>query len=155
MAKQLAPFAAKHNVWVAFHNHTGNYPAMDKTDPLLELSPSIGFNLHIGHHVAGNKGLSPIPVLEKFHDRIVSFHLKDRTADSGDVPWGQGQRPIKEVLHTNRPKHSEFNDRLHRYEPDRRQQSRGADGFIGYSSVKSVVNTPVSKVRLSGAFGIS
>ena len=41
--------------------------------------------------------------------------------------------------HTNSPQHSDFNHRLHRYEPDRRQQSRGAGGFIGYSSVKSVV----------------
>jgi sugar phosphate isomerase/epimerase len=98
MAKKLAPFADKHKVWVAFHNHTGNYPAMDKMDPILELSPYIGFNLDIGHYVAGSKGLSPIPVLEKYHDRIVSLHLKDRTADGGNVAWGQGQTPIKEVL---------------------------------------------------------
>ena len=98
MAKKLAPFADKHKIWVGFHNHTGNYPAMDKTDPILELSPYIGFNLDIGHYVAGSKGLSPIPVLEKYHDRIVSLHLKDRTADGGNVVWGQGQTPIKDVL---------------------------------------------------------
>lgn len=57
--------------------------------------------------------------------------------------------------HTDRPKQSDVNLRLHRYEPDRRQQSRGASGFIGYSSVKSVVNTPVPKVRLSRAVGIN
>ena len=55
---------------------------------------------------------------------------------------------------TNSPKHSDFNHRLHRYEPDRRQQSRGAGGFIGYSSVKSVVKTSVPKVRVSRAVGI-
>lgn len=98
MAKKLAPFATKHKVWVAFHNHTGNYPAMNETDPILELSPYIGFNLDIGHYVAGSKGLSPIPVLEKYHDRIISLHLKDRTADGGNVVWGQGTTPIKEVL---------------------------------------------------------
>ena len=32
MAKKLAPFADKHKIWVAFHNHTNNYPAMDKAD---------------------------------------------------------------------------------------------------------------------------
>jgi sugar phosphate isomerase/epimerase len=37
-------------------------------------------------------------VLEKYRDRIVSLHLKDRTVDGGNVPWGQGQIPIKEVL---------------------------------------------------------
>ncbi len=47
---------------------------------------------------AGAKGKSPIPVLEKYHARITNLHLKDRTADGGNVPWGQGQTPIKEVL---------------------------------------------------------
>ena len=65
---------------------------------ILDLGQYIGFNLDIGHYVAGSRGKSPIPVLEKYHDRIVSLHLKDRTADGGNVPWGQGQTPIKEVL---------------------------------------------------------
>ena len=37
-------------------------------------------------------------MIEKYHDRIVSLHLKDRTADGANLPWGQGQTPIKEVL---------------------------------------------------------
>ena len=98
MAKRLAPFAEKHKVWVAFHNHTNNYPVMDKTDPILEFGPYIGFNVDIGHYFAGSKGQSPLPVLEKYHDRILSLHLKDRTADGGNLPWGQGQTPIKEAL---------------------------------------------------------
>jgi sugar phosphate isomerase/epimerase len=98
LARRVAPFAEKHQIWVGFHNHTNNFPAIDKPDPILEVGKYIGFNLDIGHYVAGTKGLSPIPVLEKYHDRIVSLHLKDRTADGGNVPWGQGQTPIKEVL---------------------------------------------------------
>jgi sugar phosphate isomerase/epimerase len=98
MAKKLAPFADKHKIWVAFHNHTNNYPSLDKDDPILEYSPYIGFNLDVGHYVAGSKGLSPIPVLEKYHRRILSLHLKDRTADNGNVVWGKGQTPIKEIL---------------------------------------------------------
>lgn len=98
LAKRVAPFADKHQIWVGFHNHTTNYPVIDKPDPILDLGKYIGFNLDIGHYVAGSKGLSPIPVIEKYHDRIVSLHLKDRTADGGNVPWGQGQTPIKEVL---------------------------------------------------------
>ncbi|WZP00233.1 sugar phosphate isomerase/epimerase [Isosphaeraceae bacterium EP7] len=98
MARRLAPFADKHKVWVAFHNHTDNFPAMDKADPILKFSPYIGFNLDIGHYYAGTKGKSPLTVLEKYHDRIVSLHLKDRTADGGNVPWGTGGTPISEVL---------------------------------------------------------
>lgn len=98
LAKRLAPFADKHKIWVAFHNHTNNYPVMDKPDPILAYGQYIGFNFDIGHYFAGSKGLSPIPVIEKYHDRMVSLHLKDRTAEGGNLPWGQGKTPIKEVL---------------------------------------------------------
>jgi len=71
---------------------------MDKTDPILSYGQYIGFNLDVGHYFAGTKGLSPLPVLEKFHDRIRSLHMKDRTTDGGNLPWGQGQTPLKDIL---------------------------------------------------------
>lgn len=98
LAARVAPFADKHKIWVGFHNHTNNLPEMDKFDSILELGQYIGLNVDIGHYVAGTKGKSPIPVLEKYHDRITNLHLKDRTAEGGNVPWGTGQTPIKEVL---------------------------------------------------------
>lgn len=98
MAKRLATFADKHKIWVAFHNHTSNYPLMDKVDPILSHGKYIGFNFDVGHYFAGTKGLSPIPVIEKYHDRIVSLHLKDRTAEGGNLPWGKGKTPLKEIL---------------------------------------------------------
>ena len=98
MAKRLAPFADKHKIWVAFHNHTGNVPVMDKRDPILEHGEYIGYNFDVGHYVAGTKGKSPIPVIERYHDRMVSLHLKDRTAKGGNLPWGQGETPLKEIL---------------------------------------------------------
>jgi len=97
-AKKLAPFADKHKIWIGFHNHTNNLPAIDKADPILELGQYIGLNVDVGHYVAGSKGQSPIPVLEKYYKRIVSLHLKDRNADGGNVPWSQGQTPIREIL---------------------------------------------------------
>jgi len=96
--KRLAPFAEKHKIWVAFHNHTTNFPTIDTVDPLLDAGPYVAFNFDIGHYVAGTKGKSPIPVIEKYHDRIISLHLKDRTADGGNLPWGQGTTPIREAL---------------------------------------------------------
>jgi sugar phosphate isomerase/epimerase len=98
LPKKLAPFAAKHKIWVAFHNHTNNYPAIEDMDPLMNVGDYIGFNFDIGHYVAGTKGKSPIPVIEKYHEKIISLHLKDRTADGGNLQWGKGQTPIKEVL---------------------------------------------------------
>jgi sugar phosphate isomerase/epimerase len=97
-AKRLAPFAEKHKIWVAFHNHTRNTPRMENIDSLTNIGEYSGFNLDIGHYVAGTKGKSPIPVIEKYHDKIISLHLKDRTADGGNLPWGNGQTPIRDVL---------------------------------------------------------
>jgi sugar phosphate isomerase/epimerase len=98
LARKLAPIAEKHKIFVAFHNHTNNVPVTDNIDPILALGQYIGFNLDIGHYFAGTKGKSPIPVIEKYHDRIISLHLKDRTADGGNLVWGQGKTPIKEAL---------------------------------------------------------
>lgn len=98
LAKRLAPFAAKHKIWVAFHNHTNNIPTIESLDPLLQIGDYIGFNFDIGHYVAGTNGKSPIPVLEKYHDKIISLHLKDRNAAGANLPWGQEETPIKDVL---------------------------------------------------------
>jgi sugar phosphate isomerase/epimerase len=98
LAVRLAPFAARHKIWVAFHNHTNNVPTIDGMDPLMQIGDYIGFNFDIGHYVAGTKGKSPLAVIEKYHQKIISLHLKDRDASGANLPWGQGQTPIKEVL---------------------------------------------------------
>ena len=59
-------------------------------------------NVDFGHYVAaGNVGGTPMQFLEKYHDRIASFHLKDRTTPEHcalNLPWGTGETPIKEIL---------------------------------------------------------
>ena len=59
-------------------------------------------NVDFGHYVAGgNKGGTALQFFEKFHDRIASFHLKDRTTpEHGEqnLPWGTGETPLKEIL---------------------------------------------------------
>ena len=81
---------------------------------------------YIGHYVAGSKGKSPTPVLEKYHDRIVSLHLKDRTADGSNVPWGQGQTPIKEMLQLMRQEKWTFPAEPERSEDSQPQAARRA-----------------------------
>ena len=56
---KLAPFADTHKIWVGFHNHTNNFPVMDKPDPILDYGSYIGFNLDVGHYFAGTKGSLP------------------------------------------------------------------------------------------------
>ena len=44
LPKRLAPFAEKHKIWVAFHNHTNNIPTIESIDPLMQIGDYIGFN---------------------------------------------------------------------------------------------------------------
>jgi sugar phosphate isomerase/epimerase len=96
IAKRLGPFADKHKIWIGFHNHTQLKPST-YDEGILSYGKYIGINFDAGHYLAGT-GLSPIPFMEKYHERIVSLHLKDRTKAGGNVAWGQGETPLKEIL---------------------------------------------------------
>lgn len=96
IAKRLGPFADKHKIWIGFHNHMQLKPTTYDGD-VLSYGKYLGINFDAGHYLAGT-GESPIPFIEKYHERIVSLHLKDRTKAQGNLPWGQGETPIKEML---------------------------------------------------------
>ena len=99
-ARRMGPFAAKHELYNGMHNHTQVGDPDWSFDRLLAPSPYNALNLDIGHYVAGT-GESPIPVIQKYHDRITHLHLKDRRtpANGGDnVAWGDGDTPIGDVL---------------------------------------------------------
>ena len=96
--KRIGAFAEKHKVYAAYHTHLqGSMTAFDQAFAASKANMS---NVDLGHYVAGT-GQSPIPFLRKFHDRIASVHLKDRTTPAhgqGNVPWGTGDTPLKEIL---------------------------------------------------------
>ena len=75
---------------------------MTAFDQAFALSRGNMANVDFGHYVAaGNIGGSPMQFLQKYHDRIASFHLKDRTTAEHcalNLPWGTGETPIKEIL---------------------------------------------------------
>lgn len=97
VAKRLGPIADKHKIMIAFHNHTQITPTT-YDHGMLSYGKYLGINLDIGHYVAGTNE-SPIPLIEKYHDRILSLHLKDRKKNEGpNMPWGEGDTPIAEVL---------------------------------------------------------
>ncbi|MDP7640279.1 MAG: TIM barrel protein [Candidatus Hydrogenedentes bacterium] len=96
-ARRLGPLADKHEIVIAFHNHTQITLATYDGD-LLSYGKHLGINLDIGHFVAGTSE-SPIPLIDKHHERILSLHLKDRKKNDGpNLPWGEGDTPISEVL---------------------------------------------------------
>lgn len=96
LTKRIGAFAAKHKLMVGYHAHTQATPEL--WDVAMSQSKYNGINLDIGHYVAGTNQ-SPIPLIQKHHDRITSIHLKDRKKNNGpNMPWGEGDTPIKEVL---------------------------------------------------------
>ena len=96
-AKRLGPIADKHEMMIGFHNHS-KMKADAYDGGILSSSKYLGIQLDIGHFVAGT-GQSPIPLIEKFPDRILTLHLKDRKKDLGpNMPWGQGDTDIAGVL---------------------------------------------------------
>ena len=95
--KRLGEFAAKHKIFVGYHGHTQQ--RFDMWDEALQQSKYNAINLDIGHYVAA--GFDPIPLIKAKHDRIVSIHVKDRknkANDGANMPWGEGDTPIREVL---------------------------------------------------------
>lgn len=109
LLQRVAAFAAKRKLRIAFHTHgQGGESGFEK---VLNASRYTALNLDVGHFFAVT-GQSPVPVMEKYHDRIASIHLKDRKGPGSaspekkgpgggggpNMPWGQGETPLKEVL---------------------------------------------------------
>jgi sugar phosphate isomerase/epimerase len=96
-AERLGPMADAHKIWIGFHNHTQLTPTTYDGD-ILSYGDYLGINLDIGHYVAGTNH-SPIPLIEKHKDRIISLHLKDRKVNNGaNMPFGQGDTPLALTL---------------------------------------------------------
>ncbi len=103
MAQKLAPFAEKHDMYVVCHQHMQFADPDFDYDKILAVSPRIMMNFDSGHFF-GSTGRNPIEIIEKYHDRIFSIHIKDKTGpNTQPTPntnqvWGQGEMPLEEVL---------------------------------------------------------
>ena len=94
--RRLARFAEKYDIPIAFHNHL-QVKANTYDGPILDWSPKFMINFDIGHYVAATKD-DPLSFVKKYHDRIFSIHLKDRTQNGHgrkNLPFGQGETPLK------------------------------------------------------------
>ena len=94
--KRLGQFADRHQLMVGYHGHatTGE----KEFETAFSSAKHNGANLDIGHFVAG-QNTSPVPFITRHHDRITHIHVKDRKRNNGpNVPFGEGDTPIKEVL---------------------------------------------------------
>jgi len=101
--KRLGSFGEKHKMMIGYHGHTDvtspeAFGRPESWETAMSYSKYNGINLDIGHFIAGNSA-SPIPFLQKYHDRVTHIHLKDRKMHNGpNTPWGEGETPIKETL---------------------------------------------------------
>ena len=100
--KKLGPIAAKHGMYAVFHNHMQFATEGFSYDPFLAVSPAVMMNFDCGHFF-GSTGIHPNTMIEKYHDRIFSIHIKDKTGPKTDPAnmnqvWGQGEVPIADVL---------------------------------------------------------
>ena len=98
--KRLGDTALKHQMFVAYHTHQQG--SMTAFDEAFAISKGNMANVDLGHFVAAtNPQGTPLDFLNKFHSRISSFHLKDRTTVAHcaqNLAWGTGETPIKEIL---------------------------------------------------------
>jgi sugar phosphate isomerase/epimerase len=93
--RRLAAFAEKWGVNIAFHNHL-QINATTYDGPLLGYSKRFMINYDIGHFTATND-TDPLDIVRKYHDRIASIHIKDRTSKAHGqkhVPFGKGDTPL-------------------------------------------------------------
>ena len=102
VARRVAPFAEKHKMAVAMHNHSNTKDPNEFATPesfaaAMALSKYFKVNLDIGHFTAAN--YDPVAYMRDHHASITNLHLKDRRKDQGDnTPWGTGDTRIREVL---------------------------------------------------------
>jgi sugar phosphate isomerase/epimerase len=95
--KRIGDFAEKKKIYAAYHTHLQG--SMTAFDQAFAASKGNMANVDLGHFVAA--GGDPVAFLSKFHDRVASFHLKDRTTPEHgqkNLPWGAGDTPLKTLL---------------------------------------------------------
>ena len=103
-ARRIDPFAKKAKVRVGMHNHSRIHEnefatPKDFATAMDGMSEYLCVNLDIGHFTAAN--FDAVDYLVKNASKIVTLHIKDRKKNQGDnLPFGQGDTPIKEVLNT-------------------------------------------------------
>jgi sugar phosphate isomerase/epimerase len=102
MANRTVPFVEKYQTFLGLHGHSNlsdpnQFATPDSFVQGLAMSPFYRVNLDIGHFSAA--GFDSVAFIRAHHDRITNLHIKDRRKNDGpNVPFGEGDTPIKPVL---------------------------------------------------------
>ncbi len=100
-AERMAPFAAKHKMFIGMHNHLQVANDDFSWDEPLKHNKYCMLNVDIGHFTAALGPEPVIPMLRKYNERITHLHIKDRKSPENgqrNVEFGKGDTPIVETL---------------------------------------------------------
>jgi sugar phosphate isomerase/epimerase len=102
VARRMAPLADARRMVVGLHGHSNvtnpnEFATPESFAAAMKMSRYFKVNLDIGHFTAAN--YDAVAYIREHHAGITNLHLKDRKRNQGEnVPWGQGDTPIREVL---------------------------------------------------------
>lgn len=102
VARRVVPFAEKHKMVVAMHNHSkvedpDEFATPESFAAAMKMSKHFKVNLDIGHFTAAN--FDAVAYINEHHAEITNIHVKDRKKNQGEnTRWGEGDTPIREVL---------------------------------------------------------
>jgi len=100
--QRLGKFAEKHKSLAMYHTHQQPAEPGFSFDSIFKYSPANYLNLDAGHYY-GATGLHPNDVIIKYHDKMRSIHIKDKTGPKStpagtNMPFGKGETPIADIL---------------------------------------------------------
>ncbi len=99
---RLWKFAEKHKSLAMYHTHQQPAEPGFSFESIFQPSKANLLNLDAGHYF-GATGLHPNAIIEKYHDKIRSIHIKDKTGPNSNpaganMPFGKGETPIADIL---------------------------------------------------------
>ena len=106
VSQRVDKIAKKHDMRVGMHNHShirdDEFATPENFASAMKGTSHIAINLDIGHFFGA--GFDPVDFLKKHHDEIVTIHIKDKSKDDVNMPFGEGDTPIVECLRLMRDK---------------------------------------------------
>ncbi len=129
--RRLAAAADRHQVWLGIDAHSWSGPPA--LDELFGCGQFIGITPDLSEWSADNRE-KPLGVLTAHQARVVGVYLQDRVSpEGGNVPFGEGWTPIREVLRAIRDNGWDIPAVV-------RLESWIPDGLDRHSALKQAVN---------------
>ena len=96
---EIAPRLAQEGIRFGFHNHSGEFLAVDGVIPEIELETRANIMLELDTFWAFNAGEDPLAWMKRLHSegKLFVIHLKDGFKGGRGVALGEGEAPVAAV----------------------------------------------------------